>query len=341
MRLLFLGIISKRIRWCEKDCLTGSIFLPSSWNQSLSKYGLKVPWKSFVNLYLFQFGGINNSSIQVQLEYHQNALEQLVKNVEVHPYFYRTQLFSLSCLQRSFVTTSRHWNLWFLHVRTFSPTQVLNWLPMSRTIRLSFVLIEMTKHGRDCFGDRHCQITSTSGLSMKSNPLFLVPGNDLPCAQGSLVLKKSERSCTSFLCAGSCPSFLVAGGYLSLLVRFAFSWFLKIFEQCITGSDFCVVSVNFIHKTLVLSWYHNTSYVSKSTDWWNRKSQSILVKSFHNMNLSNRSINRSCGDSFEGFSFRIDLRNRTFSAWRSDFSQSVFSIWSNLVAIPCCDKILE
>ena len=48
MRPFFLRVISIRIRWCQKHCLTGFIFLLSSQNQSTSQYGLEVPWTSCV-----------------------------------------------------------------------------------------------------------------------------------------------------------------------------------------------------------------------------------------------------------------------------------------------------
>ena len=76
----------------------------------------------------------------------------------------------------------------------------------------------MSLHGRDRFGNKDFQITSTLGISMNSNPLFLTPGNDFPCVFGSLVWNKSERAHTTFLDVRSCPSFLVASGYLSLFV---------------------------------------------------------------------------------------------------------------------------
>ena len=110
MRLFLLQVISKRIRWCQKHCLMGLIFLLSSWNQSLSQYGLKVSCNSSVEYVSFSHfeESTHSPSILVRLEYHQNDLESLVHNIEFHLCFYSTQSFSLSCLQRCVVATLRH-----------------------------------------------------------------------------------------------------------------------------------------------------------------------------------------------------------------------------------------
>ena len=60
----------------------------------------------------------------VRLEYLQNALESLVNNIKSHLCFYSTPFLSLSCLQRSFVTTLHQWNLGLHHVQTFSAIRI-------------------------------------------------------------------------------------------------------------------------------------------------------------------------------------------------------------------------
>ena len=66
---------------------------------------------------------------------------------------------------------------------------------------------------------------------MNSNPYILIPGNDLPCVNGSLIRNKFDRAYTSFPGARSYPSFPWASGYLSLFVRHAFFALLRIFEE--------------------------------------------------------------------------------------------------------------
>ena len=52
-----------------------------------------------------------------------------------------------------------------------------------------------------------------------------------------------------------------------------------------TRPDFCFVLMNFVHKALNFSGYHNMRCVLGSADWWNRNFYAILVKNFHNMNF--------------------------------------------------------
>ena len=47
---------------------------------------------------------------------------------------------------------------------------------MSWNISFSFLLVKLTQHCRDRFGNRHCQISSISWKSMNSYPLFSFAG---------------------------------------------------------------------------------------------------------------------------------------------------------------------
>ena len=97
----------------------------------------------------------------------------------------------------------------------------------------------------------------------------------------------------------------------------------------------------FVHKALSLPWYHNVSYVTGFTDWWNRNFQSILVKNFYNMNFNDWSNTCTCGNSCQCSSFRIRSRIQMFSTQRNEMSPSVVIIRSNFVAISSYHKMLE
>ena len=131
---------------------------------------------------------------------------------------------------------------------------------MSRSVRLSFVLIEVTQYGRDSLGNINCQITSTFGISTNSNLFPLIPGNDLPCVNGSLTSLTEPTRVSPVPRATQVSQGLVVS---SLFVRHAFFGFLSIIEQISSGSCACFVSVNFIHIAFGFSGYHDVSYLSR------------------------------------------------------------------------------
>ena len=271
MRLPFLQIMSKRIRWLERllDGLYLSPFLLESvlfpmWTESSMKVlcGIWI-FSKFEEL-------IHNPSIQVQLEYHQNAIEYPVNNIEFHLYFYSTQVSSLSCLQRCVVTTSRHWNLCLLHVRTYS------------TIRIS-LLPTVSNHQTLVRLDRN-DVTWSWLFWSKSLPhlgwawivihvFSLLWMTFLMFQEASFGTRVREAARVS------CPSFLGASGYLSLsLCKALLHFILEDFRASHYWIGLMCRECVFHSQTLGLSCYHNISFVSRSTDWWIRNFPGLREK---------------------------------------------------------------
>ena len=71
---------------------------------------------------------------------------------------------------------------------------------MSRHITFSFLLVEMTTHFRNRFGNRYCQNFSISRMSMNSCPLNLILRNGSPCVEGCLFsnIQKLMSRCILF-----------------------------------------------------------------------------------------------------------------------------------------------
>ena len=125
-----------------------------------------------------------------------------------------------------------------------------HWVPMCRSIRFSFFLVEVTTYLRNRFGDWQRQSFSIFRICMDNDPFFVILRNVSSCEEGWLVWSKVDQTCTCFQRACICPNFLEASGHF-------FFWFLKNFEQFFAGPGVCVVNMNLVHKSLSFSRYHD------------------------------------------------------------------------------------
>ena len=156
-RLFFVGISTKRVKWCEQDSLPSFVAFMSTRNQYNLKDRLNAEKD---NLCEKNFPNLRNSNILHQPKVTWHSTRVSLNCSKVSQGFFGILTILESCLAASVMDKSKPVLFWEISCSTFCERFQQYWpsrVPMKWSVRLSFILIVMTHHSWSHSGDLYWQ----------------------------------------------------------------------------------------------------------------------------------------------------------------------------------------